>query len=285
MPAPPRIVTATCTAGALVGFAANSLLTRAAVGPHLIDAVTFTSVRLLAGAGALAALLLLSARSRPSGAAAFSPRWAGAASLAGYAYAFAFAYTRIDAGTGALILFGAVQLTMTGWGIRRGEHPRPAEWVGWLAAVAGLVVLTRPGHHAPDAAGAGLMAAAGSCWGIYSLLGRDAQAPLARTFTNFAVAAVAGLLAFLLPLALHITTHGAVLATISGAVASGLGYTLWYRALPSLSRFRAALVQLSVPVVTALAAWLVLGEPVTTRLVASATLILGGILLAYTARS
>jgi len=280
MPAQRRIVTVTCTAGALAGFAANSLLARAAVGPQLIDAVTFTSVRLLAGAIALVVLLHLTARPRAPDPPSPTPSWAGAAALAGYAYAFAFAYTRIDAGIGALILFGAVQLTMTGWGISRGERPRPAEWLGLCVAVAGLVILTRPGRHAPDPAGAGLMTAAGTCWGIYSLLGRDAQAPLARTFTNFALAAVAGLLALLLPLALHVTTRGAMLAAISGAAASGLGYTLWYRALPALSRFRAALVQLSVPVVTALAAWLVLGEPVTMRLIASATLILGGILLA-----
>ena len=283
MLASPRIVTIACTVGALIGFSANSLLTRAAVGPHLIDAVTFTSVRLLSGALALAALLRLTAPNRRAETPARSPRWAGAAALAGYAYAFAFAYTRIDAGTGALILFGAVQLTMTGWGIVRGERPRPAEWLGLLAAAAGLVTLTRPGQHAPDPAGAGLMAAAGTCWGIYSLLGRDAQAPVSRTFTNFALAAVAGLAALLLPLALQITTCGAILAAISGAAASGLGYTLWYRALPSLSRFRAALVQLSVPLVTAVAAWLVLDEPVTARLLVSGTLILGGILLAITA--
>jgi len=284
MRVPLRVDTIACTAGALIGFSANSLLTRAAVGPHFIDAVTFTSVRLLAGALALAGLIRLTTRSRDSEAAALSPQWAGAAALAGYAYTFAFAYTRIDAGTGALILFGAVQLTMTGWGISRGERPRRAEWLGLLVAAAGLAVLTRPGQHSPDAGGAGLMAAAGTCWGIYSLLGRDARAPLTRTFANFALAAVAGLLVLLLPLELHITTHGAILATISGAAASGLGYTLWYRALPALSRFRAALVQLSVPVVTAVTAWLVLGEPVTTRLIASATLILGGILLACTAR-
>jgi len=283
MHAPRRIVTVACTVGALVGFAANSLLTRAAVGPQLIDAVTFTSVRLLAGALALAALLRLTTRNRHADTAARAPRWAGAAALAGYAYAFAFAYTRIDAGTGALILFGAVQLTMTGWGISRGERPRRAEWAGLLAATVGLVVLTRPGQHAPDLAGAGLMTAAGACWGIYSLLGRDEQAPMARTFTNFALAAAGGLVALLLPLALHITTRGAALAAISGAAASALGYTLWYRALPWLSRFRAALVQLSVPVVTAMAAWVVLGEPVTARLVASGTLILGGILLAIAA--
>jgi drug/metabolite transporter (DMT)-like permease len=284
MRVPRRIVTISCTAGALAGFAANSLLARAAVGPHLIDAVTFTSVRLLAGTLALAVLVHLAARPATPDPPSSAPRWAGAAALAGYAYAFAFAYARIDAGTGALMLFGAVQLTMTGWGIARGERPRPVEWLGLSVAVAGLVVLTRPGRHAPDLAGAGLMAAAGACWGFYSLLGRQARSPLARTFTNFALASGAGMAVLLLPLQMHITTPGAMLASLSGAVASGLGYTLWYRALPALSRFRAALVQLSVPVVTAVAAWPVLGEPITTRLVWSATMILGGILLAFTAR-
>ena len=150
MRAPRRIITISCTAGALAGFAANSLLARAAVGPHLIDAVTFTSVRLLAGALALAVLLHLAARHCHARSSLISPRWAGAAVLAGYAYAFAFAYTRIDAGKGALMLFGAVQLTMTGWGIARGERPRPAEWVGLSVAVAGLVVLTRPAGTRPN---------------------------------------------------------------------------------------------------------------------------------------
>ena len=278
------MVTAACTAGALAGFAANSLFARAAVGPQLIDAVTFTSVRLLAGALALAALLHLAVRPATPRSPSSAPRWAGAAALAGYAYAFAFAYTRIDAGTGALVLFGAVQLTMTGWGISRGERPRTAEWLGLCVAFAGLVVLTRPGRHAPDLVGAGLMAAAGACWGVYSLLGRHARSPLARTFTNFAMAGVVGVAVLLVPLALHITTRGAMLAVLSGAVASGLGYTLWYRALPALTRFRAALVQLSVPAVTAVAAWPLLGEPITPRLVWSAALILGGILLALTVR-
>ncbi len=247
--------------------------------------MTFTSVRLLAGALALAVLVHLAARPATPDPPSSAPRWAGAAALAGYAYAFAFAYTRIDAGTGALMLFGAVQLTMTGWGIARGERPRPAEWLGLSVAVAGLVVLTRPGRTPRISLGAGLMAAAGACWGFYSLLGRQARSPLARTFTNFALASGA--------------RHGGAAAArwrctsrhaarcsrpCPGAVASGLGYTLWYRALPALSRFRAALVQLSVPAVTAVAAWPLLGEPITPRLVWSATMILGGILLAFTAR-
>lgn len=281
-PARRRLVTVACTGGALAGFAANSLLTRAAVGPQLVDSVTFTSLRLLAGALTLGGLLYFTARTRATSQR--TAAWAGPAALAGYAYAFAFAYTRIDAGTGALLLFGAVQLTMTGWGIARGERPRAAEWLGLGVAMAGLVVLTRPGAHAPDPLGASLMVAAGACWGIYSLLGRHAQSPLARTFTNFALAAGVGVLVLLLPLALHMTTRGVVLAVISGSVASGLGYTLWYRAVPALSRFRAALVQLAVPAVTAAAAWPLLGEPITARLVWSATLILGGILLACTVR-
>jgi drug/metabolite transporter (DMT)-like permease len=280
----PRIVVIACTIGALAGFSANSLLTRAAVGPQLVDAVTFTSLRLLAGALVLGALHALSTGERSASAAAQAPPWAGAAALAGYAYAFAFAYTRIDAGTGALLLFGAVQMTMTGWGIGRGERPRAAEWLGLGVALAGLIVLTRPGQHAPDPLGAGLMIVAGGCWGGYSLLGRQTTSPLARTFTNFALAASVGLAVLLLPLALHTTTRGSTLAVISGAVASGLGYTLWYRAVPALTRFRAALVQLSVPAVTALAAWPLLDERITSRLVAASALILGGILVACTAR-
>ena len=189
-----RLVTLACTAGALTGFAANSLLTRAAVGPALIDAVTFTSVRLLAGALALGGLVHVMAATRSAPRRSQASPWMGAGALAGYAYAFAFAYTRIDAGTGALLLFGAVQLTMTGWGIACGERPRVAEWLGFGVALAGLIVLTRPGQHAPDPLGAVLMAAAGVCWGVYSLLGRQADAPLPRTFTNFALAAGAGAL-------------------------------------------------------------------------------------------
>ena len=152
-----------------------------------------------------------------------APQWAGAAALAGYAYAFAFAYTRIDAGTGALMLFGAVQLTMTGWGIARGERPRPAEWVGLSVAVAGLVVLTRPGRHAPDLPGAGLMAAAGACWGFYSLLGRQALAPLDANFHELRTRVRGWRRDAAAPLSLHITAPGAMLAMLSGAVASGTG--------------------------------------------------------------
>lgn len=281
----PRWVTTACTVGALTGFAANSLLTRAAVGPGAIDAVAFTTVRLVTGALALS--LLVSALNAPTSAPALrvrQPLLAGAAALAGYAYAFAFAYTRIDTGIGALVLFCAVQLTMAGWGLIRGDRPRGLEWVGLAAALTGLVVLTRPGHTAPDATGAAVMAAAGASWGVYSLLGRTASAPLRATAVNFVAAAVVGSLVAGLAAPLQVSSRGVWLASVSGALASGVGYALWYRALPALPPFRAALVQLAVPVVTAGAAWLLLGEPVTGRLAASAALILGGILLAFTAR-
>ena len=210
--APPRIVVIACTIGALAGFSANSLLTRAAVGAaagRRGDVHQPAAAGRGAHARRAARFQLPRTRRRPFDTA---PPWAGAAALAGYAYAFAFAYTRIDAGTGALLLFGAVQLTMTGWGIGHGERPRPAEWLGLVAAIAGLIVLTRPGQHAPDPLGVGLMIAAGGCWGVYSLLGRQATSPLARTFTNFALAAGVGLAVLLLPLALHTTTRGSTLA-------------------------------------------------------------------------
>ena len=232
-----RWVTTACTVGALTGFAANSLLTRAAVGSGVIDAVAFTTVRLLTGALALSALVWVSSSSAPERTA--PPHrgvLADAAALCGYACAFAFAYSRIEAGIGALVLFTSVQLTMTGWGLLRGDRPRALEWLGLLAALAGLVVLTRPGQTAPDAGGAALMAAAGACWGVYSLRGRTASAPLrdgAKLHRGSAVRCR------------HRRGHAAaprrptrrLAGVISGAVASGVGYALWYRALPALSPF------------------------------------------------
>lgn len=271
-----------CTTCALSGFAANSLLTRAAVGPGLIDAVTFSTVRLGAGAVALAVLARLAAGGTPVPARRVP--WIGPAALASYAYCFAFAYERIDAGVGALLLFGSVQLTMTSWGVWRGERPRPVEWLGLAAAAAGLFVLVRPGVAAPDPIGALLMAAAGASWGVYSLLGRAAGSALRLTAANFTWAAAGGLAVLALTPRWQVTGRGLGLAAASGALASGVGYTLWYAALPYLSRFRAALVQLAVPVATALAAWLLLDEPLTWRLAGATALVLGGILMAISAR-
>jgi drug/metabolite transporter (DMT)-like permease len=271
-------------AGALAGFAANSLLTRAAVGRHLIDPVSFSEVRLATGALTLLALQRL--RGAGAGGGRFLDGLIGAAALGVYAFAFAFAYSRIDAGTGALVLFGGVQLTMLTWSVVSGERSGTLEWIGLATAVAGLVVLTNPGITAPDQRGAALMAAAGATWGIYTLRGRGAGDPLARTAASFLWAAVAGAAV----MAVHaggmaLSSRGVILAAISGAIASGIGYTLWYLALPSLTAFRAALLQLMVPVLTALTAIPLLGERISARLVWASALVLGGIAIAALAKA
>ena len=271
-------------AGALAGFAANSLLTRAAVGRHLIDPVSFSEVRLASGALTLLALQRLSGRSSAAGRTWDSV--IGAAALAVYAFAFAFAYARIDAGSGALVLFGGVQLTMLTWSVVSGERSGALEWIGLATAAAGLVVLTHPGSTAPDHRGAALMASAGVAWGIYTLRGRGAGDPLARTATSFLWAAIAGAaVVALLAGGVLVSGRGVMLATISGAIASGVGYTLWYVALPSLTAFRAALLQLMVPVLTALAAVPLLGEHISRRLVWASALVLGGIAIAALAKA
>jgi drug/metabolite transporter (DMT)-like permease len=180
--------TAGLTVAALVGFAANSLLCRMALGPRLVDAATFTSIRVVSGALALLILVRVAAApsSRNATPAGGAGSWGSAAALFAYAAAFSFAYLRIGAGAGALLLFGAVQATMLAWALRGGERLRWPEWAGLLAAVAGLAALVRPGLSAPDPAGAALMIAAGVAWGAYSLRGRGARAPLVATASNFA---------------------------------------------------------------------------------------------------
>jgi drug/metabolite transporter (DMT)-like permease len=276
--------TAALTAAALVGFAANSLLCRMALGPRLVDAATFTSIRIVSGAVALWLLGRLAARPRAA-AAAGAGSWASAVALFGYAAAFSFAYLRIGAGVGALLLFGAVQATMLAWGLRRGERLRWPEWVGLIAAVAGLIALVRPGLSAPDPGGAVLMIAAGIAWGAYSLRGRGATRPLAATASNFARAVP---LAFALSIALlgsaHADARGVLLAAASGALTSGVGYSLWYAALAGLTATQAAIVQLSVPVLAAAGGVALLGEALTPRLMACGAIILGGVALAVLAR-
>jgi drug/metabolite transporter (DMT)-like permease len=258
----------------LTGFAANSILTRGALAPHLIDAPSFTLIRL--GSGAL--MLSLLVRLRAGGPPAAHGTWRSGAALAGYAVAFTVAYTRIGAGIGALILFGAVQVTMIGTGLVRGERPRRSDWAGVVVAAAGLVLLTAPGAAAPDLSGAVLMAVAGACWGVYSLIGRLGRNPLPTTAGNFWRASILGALALgFLASPSSITATGALLATTSGALASGVAYTLWYAALPSLTAWRAALVQLSVPIMTALAATILLGEALTPRLLAATALVVFGV--------
>lgn len=268
------------TAAAMAAFAANSVLCRAALGPGRVDAASFTTLRVASGALALALLVHGRGGSGPA------PRdLRASAALFVYALGFSLAYVRIPAALGALLLFGAVQVTMVGRGLATGERPRPAEWLGLGLSVSGLLALTLPGARGGgDLPGALLMLGAGTAWGVYSLLGRASGGdPLAANATRFAWAVPMTLLASLAaaPAAPpRVTAVGALLAVLSGALASGLGYALWYAALKDLSATRAALVQLSVPPLAALGGVALLGEAVTIRLVLSAAAILGGIALA-----
>ncbi len=222
-------------AGALLCFAANSLLCRAALGRGLADPSTFTAVRLVSGALALALLVLAARRARPCGGS-----WRSALALFAYAAAFSLAYVRIGASTGALVLFAAVQATMVGWSIAEGTRPGAVQWVGIALATAGLAWLALPGAGAPDLIGTALMALAGIAWGVYSVRGRSATDPLATTADNFVRSAPLGL-AFLAAhaAAASATPAGVLLAAASGALASGGGYALWYAVLPALGASRA----------------------------------------------
>jgi len=264
------------TAATLICFASNSLLTRGALANGRLDAATFMSVRLLTGALTLALL----ARLRKGPTTPERGSWTSAAALAGYAVAFTVAYARIGASVGALVLFGGVQVTMIGTGLVRGERPARVDWAGVALAMAGLLVFTVPGVTAPDPLGTALMALAGACWGIYSLAGRGSRDPLGATAGNFALACLAGLLFSAINFSsMHVTSNGLWLAAISGSVASGLGYTMWYSVLPSLPAWRAAVVQLVVPVLTALSASALLGESLSSRLMIATALVAAGVLL------
>lgn len=272
--------TLTLTALAMVAFAANSLLCRAALRDTAIDAASFTVIRLAAGA----LMLWLIVRTRSKEAA---PRtdWIAAVMLFVYAITFSFAYITLSVGTGALILFPAVQLTMFAVGLRAGEHFPALSWTGLAAAVAGLIYLVSPGVTAPDAGGALLMTAAGVAWGVYSLRGRGVTDPLRSTARNFLVAVPLGLLASLAVAGeFHAQPRGVILAVASGAVASALGYVIWYAALRGLSATGAATVQLAVPVIAAFGGVLLLGEAVTWRLAVASVAILGGIALVMAQR-
>lgn len=266
----------------MVAFAANSLLCRAALAAAAIDPYVFTSIRIAAGA----AVLWLLCRPKSDLPAEPAGSWGSALALVGYALPFSLAYLSLTTGTGALILFGAVQLTMIVGALLRGERPRPLRWCGWLLAIGGLVFLTLPGVSAPAPAGALLMGLAGVSWGLYSLRGRRARFPLRATARNFALALPMALATSLLGWgSWHVSGVGVMLALLSGGLASGLGYALWYRALEGLSDATAAVVQLSVPVLAAVGGIVFLGEALSLRLVLSGVAILGGIALAVSART
>lgn len=276
-----RVRTVGYTALALVAFAGNSVLCRMALGQATIDAATFSTIRLVAGA---VTLLLVTSLTQRDGVRVKGSR-VSAIMLFLYAVPFSFAYVSLSTGTGALILFGSVQLTMMLAALWSGERPYPLQWFGFGLALAGLVYLVLPGLAAPSLSGSALMAFAGFSWGIYSLRGRGAANPLAQTTRNFV-----GSVPFVVAVSLvalqrfHIEPRGALLAIASGALASGLGYVTWYAALRGLSTTRAAVVQLSVPILAAVGGVTLLAESVSARLVLSGAMVLGGIALALIGR-
>ena len=270
---------------AMLAFAANSLLCRLALQQQSIDAASFGSVRLLSGALVLWAIVRW--RADP----AINPRsdWLAATMLWVYVAAFSFAYITLPAGSGALILFGAVQLTMFTAGLATGERFTLLAWGGFVLAVGGLLYLVSPGLAAPPLLGTLLMAAAGIAWGVYSLRGRGAGDPVTATAGNFMRAAPLALMVSALSFAFvgapHANASGVTLAIASGAITSGLGYVIWYAALPQLTSLRAATVQLSVPPLAALGGVVLLSEALSMRLILASAAILGGIALVLASRA
>lgn len=267
------------TALAMLAFAGNSLLCRLALRETDIDAASFTSVRILAGALTLWLLLRVRVAKRISAGS-----WPAATALFVYAAGFSFAYINLDTGAGALILFGAVQLSMLAWGFYRGERLSLTACSGLLLAFTGLLVLLLPGASKPPSGAALLMLVAGVAWGIYSLIGRGANDPLAATAGNFLrTVPMALLLSVLLLGQFSWDMQGLLYALLSGALTSGVGYAIWYSALRGLKALQAATVQLSVPIIAALAGSLLLDEVLTVRLLISAAAVLGGIALVLSA--
>ncbi len=261
------------TAITMIAFAGNSLLCRAALAETHIDAASFTSIRLLSGA--LTLLILVWIRTRSPSVAG---NWRSALALFVYAAGFSFAYIQLTAATGALLLFGAVQCTMIGYGLCKGERMNWIQILGVLVAVGGLIGLLLPGLSAPPLLGASLMLMAGTGWGVYSLRGRGTLDATRDTAGNFlrALPFALALSALLLSHA-NVDPHGAAFAFASGALASGLGYAIWYAVLPALKATSAATVQLSVPAIAAIGGALLIGEPITLRVTVSSVAILGGV--------
>ena len=272
-------MTALLTALALVAFAANSILTRMALGAGAMDAATFTTVRLVAGAAVLATIVRVQGGPSPlrGGRSLVGP-----VALFAYAAPFSFAYVRIGAAAGALLLFAAVQITMIGWGIAKGERPGLRSWAGIALALAGLAWLTLPALGRPDPVGSGLMIVAGCAWGVYSIAGKGKGMPnaIAANAQSFVWAVPLALLVNLVAASSAVVSwRGLILAAASGGITSGLGYAIWYRALRGLTATRAAILQLAVPVIAAAGAVVVLHESVNPRLAVSAAAVLGGLAL------
>jgi drug/metabolite transporter (DMT)-like permease len=285
----PRI--AVLTALALIAFAANSILCRLALTETTIDPLAFVALRLGSGAVAMAFLLRLRRRSLPVGIDwQGQGSWLGAAALFGYALAFSLAYTAIPTGTGALLLFGTIQVALIVYGFAIGERLSWLQSLGFLCAIGGLVTLMLPSLGAPPMLFGGLMVLSGLSWAVYTLVGRRASHAMAATTGNFIRATPMGLLVLLgwvvysameTPLtSLGLTDLGGVAAALlSGAVASGVGYMLWYSVLKELPVTQVATLQLSVPVIATFGGVVLLGETVSLVLIGASAAILLGIAL------
>ncbi|HMA50189.1 MAG TPA: DMT family transporter [Magnetospirillaceae bacterium] len=268
------------TALTMLAFAANSVLCRLALSHTAIDPAGFTLVRIASGAAMLWVLANVFGKRKGIGGS-----WKGAATLIVYAIAFSLAYVSLPAGTGALLLFGAVQVTMVATGLVQGERLSLGQWAGLAVALAGLITLVAPGVSAPPPLGAALMALSGMFWGIYSLLGRGASDPVVTTAGNFLRAVPMALLpAIILMGQFNPDPMGILYAVLSGTLASGCGYILWYSVLPRLSAAQGASVQLSVPVIAALAGAALMGEALSLRLGIASAAVLGGIALVIAGR-
>ncbi len=271
----PNFKTVTLTLLAMIAFAGNSLLCRLALKETAIDAASFTTVRMLAASLALGLLIGF----RPN-VYRSSGNWPSAFALFAYAAGFSFAYLKLSTGTGALLLFGAVQATMIGVGVYNGERLVGWRLMGFVLALGGLVVLLFPGLSAPPLLSALSMLGAGIAWGIYSLRGKGVGSPVAATAGNFLrTLPLTACLSLLMFRQLSVDNAGLVYAALSGALTSGIGYAIWYQVLPSLRSTTAATVQLSVPMLAAVGGILLLGEPLGWRLLAASVAILVGILL------
>jgi len=280
--------TAGFTLLAVIAFASNSLLTRLALGSQQIDAATFTAIRLGSGAAMLALLVILERRAlSPSTFGGLRARagMRGPVALFAYAAPFSFAYLRIGAAVGALVLFGVVQLTMIGYALFSGERPGVLTWIGIILAGSGLAILAAPSATRPDLIGLVLMVIAGIAWSVYTLVGKSAGDPLVANARSFLWSTPLAIVAVFIAGAPTATTRGITLAMISGALTSGVGYAIWYRALPRLSVTQAAVAQLTVPVIAALAAVGLLNERLSARLVLSSVAVLTGVALVVLTRT
>lgn len=272
---------------ALIAFAANSLLCRMALAQGYIDAWNFTIIRLVSGAVCLGLIMAVYTYNlKRKGALndailSDTGSWRSSISLLVYALCFSIAYIELDTGTGALILFSAVQLTMIGWGIYKKEQLSKLQWGAFFVALAGFVYLMLPSAAVPSLLGASLMALSGVAWGVYSIRGKACVSPLRTTAFNFirSLVAIPVLLLVAIGYLKTVSMQGVLLACASGAIASGIGYSIWYVVMPLLKSTQAAVVQLCVPVLAAIAGMLFLSEQVTVEFIIASSLILGSVLV------